>query len=68
LGLGFDDKWLARLRAGVQVEIERVVRRFAKRVKQLEERYAEPLLATEASVQRFGNKVAVHLKAMGLNV
>lgn len=34
----------------------------------LEERYAEPLSATEASVQELGKKVAEHLKATGMKV
>jgi type I restriction enzyme M protein len=35
-------------------------------VKQLDERYAEPLPAITQSVEQLSNKVAEHLKAMGL--
>ena len=63
-----DDKWLASLQSNVQAEIERVTQQLAKRVQELEERYAEPLPTIEASVQQMSNKVAEHLKAMGLSV
>lgn len=63
-----DDKWLASLKANVQAEIERITQQLTKRVKELEERYAEPLPAIEASVVRMSEKVAGHLKAMGLSV
>ncbi len=62
------DKWLASLQAQVEAEIERVTQQLSKRVKELEERYAEPLPAIEASVAKLSDKVAQHLKAMGLSV
>ena len=39
---------------------------LANRVKELEERYAEPLPALEESVEALSEKVAGQLKAMGL--
>ncbi len=39
------DKWLATLQAGIKAEIERITQQLASRVKELEERYAEPLPA-----------------------
>lgn len=60
------DKWLATLQAGIQAEIERITQQLAERVKELEERYAEPLPALEASVEALSKKVAGHLRAMGL--
>ncbi len=63
-----DGKWLATLNANVQAEIERVTQQLAKRVKELEERYAEPLPAIEESVALLSNKVAEHLKVMGLSI
>ena len=60
------DKWLATLQAGIKAEIERITQQLASRVKELEERYAEPLLALEASVEALSEKVAEHLRAMGL--
>ncbi|HCL5250677.1 TPA: SAM-dependent DNA methyltransferase [Salmonella enterica] len=60
------DKWLATLQAGIKAEIERITQQLAERVKELEERYAEPLPALEASVKALSEKVAGHLRAMGL--
>ncbi|MAE92392.1 MAG: type I restriction-modification system subunit M [Pelagibaca sp.] len=61
-----DDKWLATLQAGLQAEIERMTQQLANRVKELEERYADPLPAITQSVDALSDKVAGHLKAMGL--
>ena len=61
-----DDKWLATLNANIVAEIERVTQQLANRVKELEERYAEPLPQMEASVARLSERVAQHLQAMGL--
>lgn len=61
-----EDKWLASLQANIQAEIERVTQQLANRVKELEERYAEPLPAIIKAVDMLSDKVAGHLKAMGL--
>lgn len=60
------DKWLATLNANIQAEIERVTQQLANRVKELEERYAEPLPEIVNSVEDLSDKVAGHLKVMGL--
>jgi len=61
-----DDKWLATLQANIVAEIERVTQQMANRVKQLEERYSTPLPTLIQSVDNLSDKVAGHLKAMGL--
>lgn len=61
-----DDKWLATLQSNIVAEIERVTQQLANRVKELEERYSEPLPAIAQSVDHLSDKVAGHLKAMGL--
>lgn len=61
-----DDKWLASLESNIVAEIERVTQQLANRVKELEERYSEPLPALTQSVENLSDKVAGHLKAMGL--
>jgi type I restriction enzyme M protein len=61
-----DDKWLATLQANIVSEIERVTQQMANRVKQLEERYSKPLPTLTQSVDELSDKVAGHLKAMGL--
>ncbi|PHY62769.1 type I restriction-modification system subunit M [Shewanella xiamenensis] len=60
------DKWQATLQGSIQAEIERMGQQLATRVKDLEERYAEPLPQISQSVEALGAKVAEHLKAMGL--
>ena len=60
------DKWQATLQASIQAEIERMGQQLASRVKDLEERYAEPLPQITKSVDVLSAKVAEHLKAMGL--
>jgi len=59
-------KWLETLKANIIADIERVTQQMANRVKELEERYAEPLPALTESVEVLSDKVANHLKAMGL--
>jgi len=61
-----DHKWLATLQANIVTEIERVTQQMANRVKQLEERYSTPLPTLTQSVDELSDKVAGHLKAMGL--
>lgn len=61
-----DDKWLATLQSNIEAEIERVTQQLANRVKELEERYNEPLPTITKSVEYLSEKVAGHLKAMGL--
>ena len=61
-----DDKWLATLQANIIAEIERVTQQMANRVKELEERYSTPLPTLTKSVETLSDKVAGHLKAMGL--
>lgn len=61
-----DDKWLSTLESNIVTEIERVTQQLANRVKELEERYSEPLPMIVQSVESLSDKVAGHLKAMGL--
>ncbi|WP_394173475.1 type I restriction-modification system subunit M [Thalassotalea litorea] len=66
--LTVDDKWLATLQANIVSEIERVTQQMANRVKLLEERYSTPLPSLSKSVDDLSDKVAGHLKAMGLGL
>ncbi|MCG6359393.1 type I restriction-modification system subunit M [Vibrio fluvialis] len=61
-----EDKWLATLESNIVAEIERVTQQLANRVKELEERYSEPLPALTQSVENLSDKVSGHLKTMGL--
>lgn len=59
------DKWLARLQADVQQELERISQTLAQRIRELAERYETPLPKLEDEVAALSNKVEVHLKKMG---
>ena len=61
-----DKKWLETLKAYIEAEIERVTQQLANRVKELDERYVEPLPAISESVENLSDRVADHLKAMEL--
>jgi type I restriction enzyme M protein len=61
------DKWHGTLHSKITSEIERVTQQLANRVKNLEERYAEPLPKLTKSVNELASKVDEHLKAMGLS-
>ena len=61
-----EDKWRATLEASISAEIERVTQQLANRVKDLEERYAEPLPELEKAVEALSSRVDEHLRKMGL--
>lgn len=65
-GLVVDDKWQATLEGAISAEIERVTQQLANRVKDLEERYAEPLPQLVDEVEALSSKVDEHLRRMGL--
>jgi len=60
-----DDKWLARIGADVQAELERVSQSLTGRVKTLAERYAIPLPILTNEVETLAVRVGEHLKKMG---
>ncbi|ART83854.1 type I restriction-modification system subunit M [Oceanisphaera profunda] len=61
-----EDKWQATLQGQIVAEIERITQQLANRLQELDERYAQPLPAITESVELLSDKVAAHLKAMGL--
>ena len=60
-----DAKWLATLGTAVQGEIDRVGQTLTGRLRQLAERYADPLPILTARVAELDAKVAGHLRRMG---
>jgi type I restriction enzyme M protein len=60
-----DNKWLARLTADVQGEIDRVSQTLTGRVRQLAERYAAPLPQITGEIEALAARVDAHLKKMG---
>jgi len=61
-----EQKWLAAIQEAAEAEVTRVTASLASRVKELEERYADPLPSLERSVEELSMKVSAHLKRMGL--
>ncbi len=60
-----DKKWMTRLEAAVQGELDRVSQTLTGRIRQLAERYAVPLPKLENEVGVLAARVAAHLKRMG---
>ena len=63
-----DDKWLTTLAADVQTELDRVSQALTCRIKQLAERYAEPLPQLANDVAALSARVEAHLKKMGFEL
>jgi type I restriction enzyme M protein len=61
-----DDKWFVSIFTATEGEVQRLKQRLAARVKELDERYAEPLPLVERHVGVLSFKVEGHLKEMGL--
>ncbi len=61
-----DDKWMTRLSASVQREIDRVSQTLNGRIRQLAERYAAPLPALVDKLETLAARVDEHLKTMGV--
>ena len=60
-----DDKWMARLAAAVQGELERVSQTLTGRIRELAERYATPLPKLTDEVATLAARVEEHLAKMG---
>jgi type I restriction enzyme M protein len=59
------DKWMTRLAADVQAELDRVSQTLTGRIRELAERYATPLPALVDQVATLAARVDEHLKKMG---
>ncbi|NUQ62840.1 MAG: type I restriction-modification system subunit M [Pirellulales bacterium] len=64
--LAVDDKWFVSIESSMEGEVQRLTQQLAARVKELEERYAQPLAALEREVEAFGQRVEGHLNKMGV--
>lgn len=62
-----DDKWMARLAASVQGELDRVSQTLTGRIRELAERYATPLPQLTDEVATLAAKVEGHLAKMGVS-
>lgn len=61
-----DDRWFNSIGAAIEGEVQRLTQQLASRVKELEERYAEPLPDLDRAVEAFSTRVAGHLQKMGV--
>ncbi len=64
--LVIDDKWFATIQSAITGEVQRLTQNLTERVKELEERYAQPLPSLARDVQEFSMKVDKHLLKMGV--
>jgi len=60
-----DDKWMVRLSAAVQCELDRVSKTLTGRIRELAERYATPLPRLTDELAKLAASVEEHLKQMG---
>ncbi|MDQ8201495.1 class I SAM-dependent DNA methyltransferase [Pelagicoccus sp. SDUM812003] len=60
-----DDKWLATLATAIHGETDRISQSLTQRVKDLAERYAQPLPELTTRVTDLESKVSQHLERMG---
>jgi stage V sporulation protein SpoVS len=60
-----NDKWLARMNADVQGELDRVSQTLTRRIRELAERYAMPLPGLVDEVEALSTKVGAHLQRIG---
>ena len=65
--LVIDDKWFATIQAAINGEVQQLTQALTERVKELEERYAQPLPSLMQDVQEFSMKVDKHLLNMGVD-
>ena len=62
-----DDKWLAAVAAAVHGELDRVSQTITGRIRQLAERYAEPLPELMSQLDELDSNVNRHLASMGFS-
>lgn len=61
-----NDKWLLSIGMALREEVDRLSTALAKRIQDLEQRYAEPLPNIERELDSLNERVESHLKQMGL--
>ena len=62
-----EDKWVASIQSAIESEVERVIQTLTGRVKELEERYAQPLPELARELEGFSTRVAEHLRNLGVD-
>ncbi len=59
-------KWLSYIRAAMDAEVGRLAETLASRVRELEDRYEDPLPKLDAQIEELSRRVGEHLIQMGL--
>ena len=62
------DKWFANIQTAIQGEVYRITEKLARRVGELEDRYARSAPDLQRDVEAFHARVDGHLRRMGLSV
>jgi type I restriction enzyme M protein len=62
-----DDKWMTALRTAIEGEIDRISQNLTQRVKELTERYENPLPQLTSQVDKLERRVNQHLERMGFS-
>jgi len=60
-----DDKWMLTVQTSIDSEVDHISQHLANRIKELAERYENPLPAIDKEVSDLENKVNAHLQKMG---
>ena len=61
------DKWFASIQSAITDEVQRLTQALTGRVKELKERYAQPLPELEQEAETFTAKVSEQLRKMGVD-
>jgi type I restriction enzyme M protein len=61
-----DDKWIATLSNAIEGEVDRISQTLTTRVRELADRYSQPLPSLKDDVDALSAKVDEHLKRMGV--
>ena len=64
--LVIEDKWFARIGLSIQNQLDELTHKLTGRLHVLERRYAQPLAGLEREVVLYGERVAGHLRTMGV--
>ena len=62
------DKWFGSIRASIEDEVQRLTQQLTRRVRELEERYAQPLPQLDSEVRALSAQVEEHLSKMGVEL
>ena len=63
-----DDKWMTAIASSVKAELDRITQNLSQRIKELSERYADPLPQLEENTKDLTKTVEAHLEKMGFKI